>query len=360
MVPSNILTPFSNDFKKSFSEKKGSMPIIHHPAESVNRFGNLFGEKSNFFCKKKQSHCFFEDVIMKEKSFDQGETAMERIKFTLAAFADEAAPEPEGQIRAMKRNGLSHIEIRGVGKINCGNLTGEQAKELRKRLDAEGLKIRTVGSPFGKFPAERDFSAEGERFLRAAETARILGADKMRIFSFYRSDSLEESAGREIALTRLRWMAEETKDLLLCHENEKGIYGDGWEFCKIICREIPQIRAIFDPANFVQCGVDTLKAWEELKDFTEYLHLKDSRASGIVVPCGEGDGNVAFILGDFIRRGGRFATMEPHLSNFASRKYLEREEYKTCGYAYKDNDEAFDAAVVALRKIFDENNVTIG
>lgn len=284
---------------------------------------------------------------------------MERMEFTLAAFADEAAADLEGQIRAMKRNGLSHIEIRGVDKINCGDLTEDQAKEIRKRLDAEGLKIRTIGSPFGKFPIDEDFKAEAERFLRATETARILGADKMRVFSFYRKDGMEEEAGREIALTRLRWMAEQAKGLLLCHENEKGIYGDGWEFCKSICTKIPEIRAVFDPANFVQCGVDTLKAWEELKDVTEYLHLKDSKTNGIVVPCGEGDGNVPFILEDFIRRGGRFATMEPHLANFASRKYLEREEYKTCGYAYKDNDEAFDAAVSALRNIFDQNNVTI-
>ncbi|MBP3300214.1 MAG: sugar phosphate isomerase/epimerase [Clostridia bacterium] len=283
---------------------------------------------------------------------------MDRIDFTLAAFADEAASDLEGQIRAIKRNRLSHIEIRDIGKINCGNLTATEAKQIRKRLDEEGLKVRTFGSPFGKFPVEADFTAEGERFLRAAEAAQILGADKMRIFSFFRKEGMEEDAAREIALTRLRWMAEQAKGLLLCHENEKGIYGDGWEFCKIICREIPQIRAVFDPANFVQCGVDTLKAWEELKDFTEYLHLKDSLSSCVVVPCGEGEGNVPFILGDFVRRGGRFATLEPHLANFASKKYLEREEYKTCGFAYEDNDEAFDAAVAAVRKILDGINVS--
>jgi len=282
---------------------------------------------------------------------------MQEIMLTLAAFADEASSDLCGQIAAMKRNGLTHIEVRNVGKKNSVDLTPTEAKEIRKQLDEEGLSIRTIGSPFGKSRLADDFTPELERFLRMTEVAEILGAEKVRLFSFFRDPEREEAAGREAALKRLQKFADRAGNLILCHENEKGIYGDGWEFCKIICTEIPKIRAVFDPANFIQCGVDTAVAWEELKDKVEYLHLKDALPNGIVVPCGDGIGNVPCILEDYLRRGGRFATLEPHLANFASKKNLEKEEYKTCGYAYADCDEAFDAAVSAVKAILTSKGV---
>ena len=276
---------------------------------------------------------------------------MQEIQLTLAAFADEASESTAGQIAAIKRNELTHIEVRNIEKKNSVDLTPTEAKELRKRLDAEGIQIRTIGSPFGKSKLTDDFTPELERFLRMTEIANILGAEKVRIFSFFRNGEMEEERGRELSLKRLQQFVNRAGALTLCHENEKGIYGDGWEFCKIICTELPAIKAIFDPSNFVQCGVDTAEAWEQLKEHVEYLHLKDARADGIVVPCGDGIGNVPYILHDFLDRGGRFATLEPHLANFASKKYLEKEEYKTCGYVYQNTDEAFDAAVIAVKEL---------
>ena len=279
---------------------------------------------------------------------------MSEIKITLAAFADEADAELSGQIAAMKRNGLSRIELRNVGRLSCADLTAEMAKEIRARLDDEGMLVETLGSPIGKVKISSDFSAEAERFLRIAETAHLLGASKIRMFSFFRDPEWEEERGQTTALEYLTKLSERAGDLMLCHENEKGIYGDGYEFCLSICKNVPKIRAIFDPSNFVQCGVDTAVAWEAMKEHVEYLHLKDARADGIVVPCGDGIGNVPAIMGDFIDRGGRFMTLEPHLANFASKKFLEKEEYKTCGYAFDDTNEAFDAAVTAVRKILNE------
>lgn len=294
------------------------------------------------------------DII--EENHRNGD-CMSEIKLTLAAFSDEASDRLAGQITALKRNGLSHMEIRGVEKINCADLKAEQAKEIRKAMDDAGMKIKTVGSPIGKINITDDFDGEMEKFLRLTETAEILGAEKIRIFSFYRNEVLEEQAGQQIALARLRKLADRAGDLILCHENEKGIYGDGWEFCRTICREIPKIKAVFDPANFVQCGVDTLRAWQELKEYTEYLHLKDALATGVVVPCGDGIGNVPYILGDYLDRGGRFATLEPHLAKFTMKKQLEKEADETCNYSFADPDEAFDAAVAAVRKILDGKGV---
>ena len=138
----------------------------------------------------------------------------------------------------------------------------------------------------------------------------------------------------------------------LCHENEKGIYGDIPERCLEIHKALPEMKAIFDPANYVQCGVDTLQAWELLKGYVKYLHIKDALADGSVVPAGKGIGNVEFILGDYIRNGGDSVTVEPHLTVFDGLKGLEKEgDASVVGevYKYATAEEAFSAAVSALR-----------
>ena len=114
------------------------------------------------------------------------------------------------------------------------------------------------------------------------------------------------------------------------------------------------MKAIFDPANYVQCEVDTLKAWEMIRPYVKYLHIKDALADGKVVPAGKGIGNVKFILDDYIRNGGDSVTVEPHLTVFDGLKALEKEgDTSVVGevYKYSSNTEAFTAAVSALRKL---------
>lgn len=114
------------------------------------------------------------------------------------------------------------------------------------------------------------------------------------------------------------------------------------------------MKAIFDPANYVQCGVDTLQAWELLKGYVKYLHIKDALADGSVVPAGKGIGNVKFVLDEFEKIGGNSVTVEPHLTVFDGLKGLEKEgDASVIGevYKYATAKEAFSAAVSALREI---------
>ena len=140
----------------------------------------------------------------------------------------------------------------------------------------------------------------------------------------------------------------------LCHENEKGIYGDNAVRCLDILKAEPRLEGVFDPANFVQCGQDTLEAWELLKDRIKYMHIKDALWDGSVVPAGKGDGNVAAVVRAYIARGGRQFTMEPHLKVFDGLAALEQDgEQSKVGerYVYDSNDAAFDAACEAFKAL---------
>ena len=272
------------------------------------------------------------------------------------AFADEASPIIDEQIKAMKENRLDGLEIRNVDGVNIAEISDSKAKEVRKKLDEACLRVWTIGSPIGKIDIEKDdFALHTEKFKRTLELADILGAENIRLFSFF-TPSENRDGYKDKVIERLGTFCEIAKgsSITLCHENEKGIYGDIPERCLEIHKALPEMKAIFDPANYVQCGVNTLQAWKLLKGYVKYLHIKDALADGSVVPAGKGLGNVKYILDDFKKLGGNSVTVEPHLTVFDGLKGLEKEgDTSVIGevYKYATAKEAFSAAVSALREL---------
>ena len=91
------------------------------------------------------------------------------------AFADEASPNIDEQITALKRNGLDGLEIRNVDGVNVSDITLEKAKEVKTKLDANGLITWSIGSPIGKIDIEKDdFKAHLEKLKHTLEIADIL------------------------------------------------------------------------------------------------------------------------------------------------------------------------------------------
>ncbi len=275
------------------------------------------------------------------------------------AFSDEAGASLAGQIAAMKRNGLAGPELRGVDGQNISDLPFEKAREVRRMLEDAGLKVRSLGSPIGKISLADDFGAHLDKLRHTVELARILGAGRIRMFSFYPKEGQTPEAMRGQVFDWMGAMLDacEGSGVLLCHENEKGIYGDNAARCLDLLTNEKRLLGIFDPANFVQSGQETLEAWVMLRDRIDYLHIKDAFfADGRVVPAGCGEGHVPEIVKDFLARGGTTMTVEPHLTVFAGLKALEREgERSVVGhYAYESADAAFDAACGALKSILEE------
>ncbi len=273
------------------------------------------------------------------------------------AFADEASPLIDGQIKAMLENGVSGLEMRNVDDINVSDISPEKAKEVRQKLDGAGLITWSIGSPIGKIDIEKDdFGAEKEKLKRTLETADILGAKNIRLFSFYIPDGKSTDGYKNEVISRLGEFLDIAKDsgIDLCHENEKGIYGAKAKECLEIHRALPEMKGIFDPANFVQCGQDTLEAWDMLGKYIKYMHIKDALWDGRVVPAGKGDGNVEKIVSKFISNGGRDFTIEPHLTVFDGLAGLEKDgntsEVGTL-YSYPTKEAAFKAAVDAFKSL---------
>ncbi len=271
------------------------------------------------------------------------------------AFSDEAASELGGQIAAMKRNGLDGTEIRGVNGRSIVAHTAEEAKEVLRQLKDNGLSVWSVGSPIGKIPLDGDFAGHLELLRHTLELANVLECRNLRMFSFYIPEGAKPEDCRNEVIERLAQMAEtaEGSGVALCHENEKGIYGDNAGRCADILDAVPALRCVFDPANFIQCGQDVPEAWKLLGSRVYYMHIKDAMADGTVVPAGEGIGYLPEILADYKARGGETVTVEPHLRVFDGLQGLEQGAQRSAVPAgvYATADEAFDAACGALRKL---------
>lgn len=273
------------------------------------------------------------------------------------AFSDEASPNIDGQILALKRNGLDGCELRGTEYGNVSDLSVEQAREIRRKFDNNGLSVWSLGSPIGKIDIiNDDFKAHLDKFKHTLDLSGELGATNIRMFSFYIPNGEKYETYKNEVIYRLSLMCELASPykVTLCHENEKGIYGDNAERSLEILNSVPELAYVFDPANFVQSGVDTLHAWELMKNRVKYMHIKDALTDGRVVPAGMGKGNVEKIVDEFIKLGGKHFTLEPHLKVFDGLNELEREgEQSKVGelYTYPDSDSAFDAASEAFKII---------
>ena len=102
------------------------------------------------------------------------------------AFADEASGRIDGQIAAMRRNGLNGLEIRGVDGQNIADITVEKAREVRCKLDDAGLCVWSMGSPIGKIGvASEGFAAHLDKLRHVLTLADVLGEKNLRMFSFF-------------------------------------------------------------------------------------------------------------------------------------------------------------------------------
>ncbi len=284
------------------------------------------------------------------------------LDFILSGFADEAGNDLESQFAALKRNGMSYFEPRGIDGKNISDFTVDEAKALKEKLDANGVKVSSIGSAYGKIEIDEDFEPHFEAFKNTVEVAKILEAKYIRMFCFFftKGQSMEEY--KDEVLRRVKAMADYSaaQGVYCCLENEKGIYGDVAERNLEVLRYCqPNLYAIVDPANYVQCGVEPLKAYEMLEGYVKYLHVKDAYfENGEVVPAGKGDGNVAEIIKRFARNSGeKFLSLEPHLTVFEGLDALEpdndtiKQIEKKKKYVYANSTESFDAAVNALKEI---------
>lgn len=279
-------------------------------------------------------------------------------KINLSGFADEINPQLDEQIRVLKKLGMHYVEMRGVNGKGLVEYPLDEVEKIKEQLDENDIHLSSIGSPIGKIPITDGFEEHFKLFCHTVNIAHVMEVPYIRMFSFFMPEGEDPEKYHDEVFRRVGRMADYAAkhNVILLHENEKEIYGDVADRCRKLMEEFysDHFKAVFDFANFVQCHQDTKEAYEMLKPYIEYVHVKDAEwESGHVVPAGHGDGNVKEIL-KMLKESGYegFLSLEPHLADFAGFSALENgkseKKEKLTG------EESFTLAHESLVKILGE------
>ncbi|PHK49390.1 sugar phosphate isomerase/epimerase family protein [Staphylococcus edaphicus] len=252
----------------------------------------------------------------------------------ISGFSDEISSDLETQLQTVHDLGMHFISLRGIDGENIGKFTVEKIRtDVLPKLRKWNIQVSSIGSPIGKIYIQDEvaFNEQLATLKTMCEIANELKCKYIRIFSFYIPKDEHFDDYETDVISKLKQFTEiaEQHNIILLHENEKDIFGDLARRCKVILDKVgsENFRAIFDFANFVQCGEDTQMSYELLLPYIEYIHIKDAvYEDSINVVCGTGDGQIESILTQAINGGYQgFLTLEPHLVVFDAIKDLELE-----------------------------------
>lgn len=281
------------------------------------------------------------------------------LKYHISGFSDEIDSDIKVQFEHLNKLGIKYFEPRGINGTNISALTLDEAKQLKETMDKYGINASSIGSPIGKIGIKDEFEPHLEKLAHTIEIAKILGTKYIRVFSFFIPKEDDPAIYRDEVMARMKAMTALAgrEGVILLHENEKDIYGDIAARCKDILDTVDSdnLRAVFDPANFVQCDQVTYPdAYEMLKDHVVYMHIKDALfADSSVVPAGHGDGRVRDILQALSDRNyDGFLSLEPHLGSFDGLGDLEVGDEMLS--LTKSDAGKFTLAYNSLKKILDD------
>jgi len=248
----------------------------------------------------------------------------------LSAFADEISADLNEQIEVLHSENISYLDLRSVEGINVLDLTNAQVMTIKNTLNKHNIGVACIASPIGKVSIASPFDETLKKLEREIKLANIFQTPFVRICSFYQpvlsvedaesGEFVDPAEWRDEVHKRLHSMTEQahTANITLLHENEKDIYGDTIPRCVDLLQSMndEHFQAILDSANFIQCGqIPYPDAYEAIRPWLRYVHVKDARTDGSVVAAGKGEANWPDLLQRLHKDGydGIFS-LEPHLA----------------------------------------------
>ncbi len=276
-------------------------------------------------------------------------------RFVFSAFADEIDSDFDIQLASLKKLGIGLIELRIVNGKSFVELTDAEILTVKSKLDAEGIGLSALGTPIGKIDVDGDFDAHKRLLSRIMDIGDMLGCKTLRVFSFYPAKGMENNEFRVRAFSmidELLTMAE-ARGFVLCHENEKDIYGcDADRELEMLDHFGGRLKAVLDPGNFAFCRADASQAYPKLKDYIKYFHIKDADKDGNIVPPGKGVACLFETLSAVAKDRPDediVITMEPHLMVFTGLSTLSKLDDIKHVYSFETPFDAFKTATDAVK-----------
>lgn len=245
-------------------------------------------------------------------------------KITISGFYDEISGRLSDQICVLHELGEQYMCPRNLNGKNIADYTFDEfERDVYPVLQKENVRFSSIGSPIGKvgIDDEEGFEKQKKQLAELVRIAQLTDCRYIRIFSFFYGDKKPEDCHEKV-VARLKELLAIVKGsgVKLLHENEKKIYGDVPERVLKIYNDINDEDFVlcFDASNYVQCDVDPKQAFDALKDYVVYYHIKDCSSYKVEVPLGLGEGCYEYIFDELKKRGYEgFMTLEPHTFKYA-------------------------------------------
>jgi sugar phosphate isomerase/epimerase len=254
----------------------------------------------------------------------------------LAGFADEAAAGIDGQIKALKELGWSHIEPRNIDGVNLVDLPDSRFEEVCGKLSDAAITVNCFGSAVANWSRKLSDPPDSsyDELKRAIPRMQRLGARLIRVMSFATDEDSpvsDEKAFGEVA-NRMKTLAEIAADagVTCVHENCDTWAGQSWEHTLRLVDAVrsPGLKLVFDTGNPVSLKdvrgdppygfQDSWDFYQAVKEHVVHVHIKDAvyeeGGTRYTYP-GQGGGCVKEILADLHRRGyDGGLSIEPHVA----------------------------------------------
>ena len=227
-------------------------------------------------------------------------------RLALAVIGDEIGPSLEEMISFCAENRVHRLDMRTVDGKNLLGMKLEEARRVKRELDRAGIDIPTFVSPLLKWAApgrqraggKVDFAFDplecpaADPSIHAFEVAGVLGARRIRIFSYLRYDGYRP-IDLKPDIDRLLGLAER-HDMILEMENEPvcnvGSVAELAAFFATIPAS-PRLRPLVDVGNSWSIGAVPNDAdIATLAPSVDLIHLKDrDLGASRTVPLGDGE-----------------------------------------------------------------------
>ena len=227
-------------------------------------------------------------------------------RLALAVIGDEIGPSVTEMLSFCDENDVRRLDMRTVDGRNLLGMTLDEVDAVGKRLRTAGITVPTFVSPVLKWPAPGKATAGGkvdfafdpatcpidDPLMHAFDVATVLGASKIRVFSFlrypgFKPDDLSAPMDRLVDLA-------DRHDVTVELENEP--------VCNI--GSMPELTGYFaslgEPSPWLRPLVDIGNSWsmgqppsdddfETLGPLVDLIHLKDRDFEAKrTVPLGDG------------------------------------------------------------------------
>lgn len=250
-------------------------------------------------------------------------------KIIISGFYDEVSQNLDEQIKAMQSYNENYMCPRVINGKNIADYTVEEFKSnILPILEKNKIKFSSIGSPIGKIDLydKEAYKKQLKKLKNLIEICKIIDCKYIRIFSFYVKTDYNNAESLVIEKLNNFLKLVDGTDIILLHENEKEIFGDIPSRVLKLNEKIKNkhFGFIFDASNFIQCGIDSKTAYDQLKEIIVYYHIKDcDMVTKVEMPLLTGDGEYRYILSDLANRGYEgFMTLEPHTAMYAKTKNI--------------------------------------